>query len=101
MQPILITGHTYLAPEWTPLEVLTAHNTNLLNCAMYMGELETTRGVAHAYKHDETRRTIYVVNGIAARYTSITPEDGALIPFNSTRDALTWWKSEDATWWKS
>jgi hypothetical protein len=38
MQPIMITGHTYLAPEWTPLEVLIGRYTNLLEHAMYLGE---------------------------------------------------------------
>jgi hypothetical protein len=93
MNRILITGHTYLAPEWTPLEVLTAHNTNLLNCAMYMGELETTRGVAHSYKHDESRRTIYILEGIPAKYVSLTQDDAELVPFDCISDALVWWMS--------
>lgn len=88
---ILITGHTYLAPEWSPLELLVEDDHALLSHAMYMGEVETTEGVAHSYKHDTTRRTLYILEGIAAKYFSLTHDDAELVPFMSTSDALTWW----------
>jgi hypothetical protein len=93
MNRIMIIGSDYLAPEWTPLEVLTDHDTDLLNCAMYVGELETTRGIAHGYKHDQTRRTIYVLEGIAYRYIGLSNEKSELVGWQTPSDALAWWQS--------
>jgi hypothetical protein len=93
MKRIMIIGSDYLAPEWTPLELLTDHDTDLLNCAMYVGELETTRGIAHGYKHDKTRRTIYVLEGIAYRYIGLSNEKSELVGWQTPSDALSWWQS--------
>jgi hypothetical protein len=93
MKRIMITGHTYLAPEWSPLEILVEHDQVLLSHAMYLGEVETTQGIAHSYKHDTSRRTIYILGGIPAKYKSLTHDDAELVPFTCTSDALTWWLS--------
>jgi hypothetical protein len=93
MNRILITGHTYVAPEWTPLEILIGRYTNLLEHAMYLGEVETTQGIAHSYKHDTSRRTLYILEGIPAKYVSLTQDDAELVPFDCISDALIWWMS--------
>jgi hypothetical protein len=93
MNRIIIIGSDYLAPEWTPLEILIGRYTNLLEHAMYLGELETTRGVAHGYKHDTSRRTIYILGGIPTKYKSVTQDDAELVPFDCISDALIWWQS--------
>lgn len=91
MNRIIIMGHDYLAPEWSPLELLTDHNKTLLEPAMYVGELETSRGIAHGYKHDTTRRTIYVMGGIAYRYVGLSHDKPELVGWQTPSDALVWW----------
>lgn len=93
MKPIMITGHTYLAPEWTPLELLADNDPALLESAMYVGEVETTQGIAHGYKHDTTRRTLYILEGIAYRYIGMSNNKSELVGWQTPSDALVWWQS--------
>lgn len=93
LEPLPILGADYPEPNWTPLEIVTGSDPEMMSAAMYYGCVTTPAGVAHSYKHIDTRRTLYVLPEMVARYQSISSDRAALVPFGSVADALVWWQS--------
>lgn len=93
MDIIHINSHSFPDPEFRPLIKLVANfgDEQLIDAAMYMGCTHTPAGDAHAYKHDFTRRTIYVFDELIGRYAGRFDEDPHIIPFATPTEALTYW----------
>ncbi len=93
LAPLPILGADYPDdPVWTPLEVLTGSDPEMMSHAMYYGTVTTRAGIAHGYKHSHTRRTVYLLPEMATRYES-RGNARVLVPFGSVADALAWWQS--------
>jgi hypothetical protein len=92
---IHIESHTYPEPNFGPLIKLIATwgDEQLIDAAMYMGLTHTAAGDAHAYKHDFTRRTIYIFDELIGRYAGKFDEDPHIVPFGSPAAALEYWST--------
>jgi len=108
METVSIMSHDYSAPPvWEPLEALAPAGFDL-SAAMYMGAAELgcecccdfggerhgTGELVRVYKNADTRRVIYVGDGLVGKWqNNHTGDDGVVVPFWSLNAALTWWMS--------
>lgn len=91
---IPVTSSTAPTTNWHPLEVITRHDPELLSFAMHLETLLTPAGNAEGYKHTDTRRTLYVLPEMVAKYRyDAHTQAGSLLPFRSVIEALAWWTS--------